>query len=342
MDRPPSTLPKATRLEDLARLAGVSISTVSRALNDSPTVSRRTKEHIWALARKVDYPFRRSMPAGPIGADATIALVVPQLQSRDQEKSDPFRSQLLEGITSAARERGCDILISHIAPQSYEDLSSALKTSRAEGVIFIGQSFLRVEFNQLAEEETRFVVWGAQFSEQNYCSVGSDNPEGGRRAAAHLLRLGRQRILFLGDTQAPEARQRHRGYREAHEAAGVPLDDNLTIPAHFEVESAEATIDSCIDSGLDFDGIFAASDLLAIGALRALIKSGRKVPEDVSVVGYDDIPFARLHRPALTTIRQDTGQAGRMLVSKLLDSRGGANRSERITTELIVRETCGG
>lgn len=340
-DDPPIPSAKVTRLEDLAEQAGVSISTVSRALNDHPAVNRRTKENIWALARKMDYPFRRYMPSGPIGADATIAVVVPPLQSRDTDGSDPFLFQLLASVSAAARERDCDVLLSHISPKNLDDLAAAMKTSRAEGVIFIGQSFLRAEFNQLARDESRFVVWGAQFSEQDYCSIGSDNPAGGRRATSHLIRLGRRNILFLGDLQAPEALQRHRGYLQAHEREGLSIDDELLVPAHFEVESAEVAIYNMIDSGKSFDGVVAASDLLAIGAIRALIRSGRRVPEDVSVVGYDDIPFARLFRPALTTIKQDTNKAGRLLVSKLLDGRGGAGRSERISTELIVRETCG-
>ena len=342
MDEPSSRRPKSTRLEDLAELAGVSISTVSRALNDSPAVNLRTKEHIWELARKMDYPFRRSMPAGPIGAQATIAVVVPMPQSRDNKGDDPFLAHLLGAITTAARERGCDVLYSHISPRNYDDLSTAMKANRADGVIFIGQSFLRAEFNRLVKEETRFVVWGAEFKEQNYCSIGSDNPAGGRRATSHLLRLGRRKIVFLGDIQAPEAAQRHRGYLQAHEREGVDVVDELLIPAHFEVESAEGAIENAIDAGLDFEGIVAASDLMAIGAMRALDRLGRKVPEDISVVGYDDIPIARLIKPALTTIRQETTLAGRKLVSKLLDGQAAIGRSERIPTDLIVRETCGG
>lgn len=336
------TRPRATRLEDLAERAGVSISTVSRALNDSPSVNRRTKERIWELARKLDYPFRRYMPAGPIGADATLAVVVPQPQSRNDISSDPFLSQLLGGILSAARERDCDVLISHVSAKGYDDLASAMKTSRADGVIFIGQSVLRAEFSRLAREESRFVVWGAAFSEQDYCSVGSDNPAGGRRATAHLMRLGRRRIAFLGDIHVPEAAQRHRGYLEAHERAGEAVDEALMIPAHFEVESAEAAIDGFLQSAIALDGIVAASDLLAMGAIRALIKARRSVPDDVSVVGYDNITVSRLYRPALTTIAQDTGVAARMLVSKLLDGGGRTSLSERIPTELIVRESCGG
>ncbi len=334
---------RTTRLEDLARMAGVSISTASRALNDSPAVNDRTKQAIWKLAREHDYPFRRYMPAGPIGAQGTIALVTPRPQGREGRLSDPFFLELLAGVGEAARERGCDLIMSHVSPTNLDDLTVAMTTSRADGVIFLGQSTLHGAFNRMAETESRFVVWGAELSDQNYCSVGSDNISGGRRATSHLARLGRRRIVFLGDLDPPEAMQRQRGYAEAMEAAGLGLDPDLVVPAHFEVESAEASVDSMLARGLDFDGIVAASDLIALGAVRSLLHHGRTVPGDVSVIGFDNVPFSRYSRPALSTIAQDTMKAGRLMVSKLLDSAGDrAGRSERVPTDLIVRETCGG
>ena len=334
---------RSTRLEDIAALAGVSISTASRALNDSPAVNARTKQAIWKLAREHDYPFRRYMPAGPIGASGTIALVTPRPQGREGRLRDPFFLELLAGVGEAARERGCDLVMSHVSPANIDDLNAAMTTSRADGVIFLGQSTLHSAFNRMAETDGRFVVWGAELPDQNYCSIGSDNINGGRRATAHLARLGRKRIVFLGDLEPPEAMQRQRGYAEACEAAGLGIDPDLIVPAHFEVESAEASVDSMIRRGLDFDGIVAASDLIALGAVRALLHAGRRVPEDVSVIGFDNVPFSRYSRPALSTIAQDTMKAGRLMVSKLLDHAGeGGGRSERIPTDLIVRETCGG
>jgi len=209
-------------------------------------------------------------------------------------------------------------------------------------VIFIGQSSLHHEFNALAARDNRFVVWGAEFPDAQYCAIGSDNVAGGRRATAHLARLGRQRILFLGDTEAPEAEQRLRGYKQALERADMAFDDGLILPAHFEVQSAETVIRSAIASGLAFDAVFAASDLIAIGAIRALMRSGVRVPEDVSVVGYDNIPAARLVTPQLTTIDQDANLAGRMLVSKLIDKGDGPAISQRLETSLLIRESCGG
>jgi len=334
---------RATRLEDLARLAGVSITTVSRALNDSPAVNPHTKRAIWKLAREHDYPFRGYMPAGPTMAAATIMIVVSRPQGRDPKLSDPFVLELVAGIGEAARARGCDFIVSHRTPGGLEDLTEVMETSRASGVIFLGQSSLHAAFNRLAQSESRFAVWGAQLPKQSYCSVGSDNLHGGKRATMHLARLGRRRIVFLGDTEAPESMQRRLGYLAGLQQAGLPADPKLTVPAHFEVEAAEASVDALIGRRVKFDGIVAASDLIAIGAIRSLLRAGLSVPGDVSVVGYDDLSFARFGRPSLTTVRQDTALAGRLLVSKLLNAeQGGELISERLPTDLLVRESCGG
>ncbi|MEL7109382.1 MAG: LacI family DNA-binding transcriptional regulator [Pseudomonadota bacterium] len=331
-----------TRLEDLAKLAGVSISTASRALNDSPAVNVRTKQKIWKLARELDYPFRAYMPAGPIGANATISIVVPRPQSREGRMADPFFFELLAGIGDAARERGCDILLSYIAPSSYDELATAMSTSRSDGVIFLGQSTLHEAFNRLSEVEDRFVVWGAALPEQAYCSVGSDNVAGGRRAASHLARLGRKKIIFLGDSDAPEAGQRMRGYREGLELSGLPYEDRLLVPAHFQVASARAVVEALIQEKADFDAIFAASDLIALGAMQAVRRAGMSVPEDIAIVGYDNVPFGVYSEVPLTTVDQDTSKAGRVLVSKLLDSSGQRGPDDdRIPAELIIRASCG-
>lgn len=312
-------------------------------MNDNPAINDRTKQLIWKLAREHDYPFRRDMPAGPLGATGTIALVVPRPHGRESQLDDPFFLELVAGISDAARDRGCDLLVSHFAPTHFDDLAAAMTTTRADGVIFLGQGSLHHAFNRLAKSDHRFAVWGAELPDQNYCSIGSDNILGGRRATLHLARLGRRRIVYLGDTDAHEIGQRLRGYVEAIDQAELPQDASLIVPAHFTVESAEASVDALLARGENIDGIVAASDLIALGAIRALLRAGLRVPEDVSVVGYDDVPFARYSRPALTTVSQDTARAGRLLVAKLLEGgRQGPPRSERLQSELTVRESCGG
>lgn len=328
-----------TTLEDLAKLADVSVATVSRALNDHPTISTRTKQRIWALAREHDYPFRHYMPASPIGAEGTIVIVTPFVHGRALPLSHPFFLELLANIGEAARARDCDFTVSHVAPAGYDDLVATVTTSRASGVIFLGQGTLHEAFNRLAATNARFAVWGAQLPGQDYCTIGSDNFQGGRRATLHLARLGRKRIMFLGGND-PEAQQRRKGYWEALSESGLEADPKLDIAAEFELESAEAAVGRLLRRGAAFDGIVAASDLIALGAMRALRRADLSVPRDVSVVGYDDMLLARLSTPALTTIRQDTAEAGRKLVSQILDPLTD-HRAELLPTELIVRESCG-
>jgi DNA-binding LacI/PurR family transcriptional regulator len=326
-------------LEKLAKLAKVSVSTVSRALNDHPSISSPVKKELWALARKHGYVFRRHMPASPIGAEGAITIVTPRVKGRPLPLSHPFFLELLASIGEAARDRGCDFTVSHLAPANYDDLVHATTTGRANGVIFLGQGILHDEFNRLAQTDARFVVWGAQFPGQRYCTIGTDNMLGGKRATQHLLKLGRKRIVFLGGSD-PEATQRHRGYTEALSDAKVKVDDALIGRVEFEEESAEAAIDSLLMRKIPFDGVVAASDLNALGAVRALHRAERVVPRDVSVVGYDNMLLSRLSTPTLSTVQQDIPKAGRLLVAKLLDWSGDA-RPEMLSTELIIRESCG-
>lgn len=335
-----STSNSRTTLEDLAKLAGVSVSTVSRALNDQPLISKKTKQRIWGLARDHNYAFRQSMPHAPIGAEGSIAIVTPYTRGQPLPLSHPFFLELLAGIGEAARSRSCDFTVSHVAPASYDDLLVATTTSRASGVIFLGQGALHQAFNKLADTNARFVVWGAHIPGQRYRSIGTDNFQGGRRAALHLARLGRRSIVFLGGHD-PEALQRKKGYLAALSESGIAADDRLIAQVEFELESAEAAVTRLIRKGVAIDGVVAASDLMALGAVRALRRDGRQVPKDVSVIGYDDMLLSRLSTPSLTTIRQDTFEAGRLLVSSILDPvRDG--ESAMLPSELVVRESCGG
>lgn len=332
---------KKVRLEDIAEEAGVSIATVSRALSDNPAVSDKTKRRVWDIARRQGYNIR-TLPGGGATADNLLSVIVPKPQGRDGWMLDPFFQGLLGGIGEAARSLRCDYVVSHADPQNYNDLSRLLDSSRASGIIFLGQSFLHERLNRLVGHPMKFIVWGGQLPGQDYASVGSNNLRGGEMATAHLARLGRRRIAFFGDTDAPEINQRYQGYRKALGRFDLDIDPNLVFPAHFEIESAANSMHALMSRGLKVDGVVCASDLIAIGVIRALHQQGRSVPQDVSVVGYDDIQLARYIEPPLTTIGQDLTLAGRLLVMKLLNASGpGDLRSERLPTELIQRESCG-
>lgn len=333
---------KKVRLEDIAKEAGVSIATVSRALADNPAVNDGTKRRIWDMARAQGYNMRGLPPLNGTAAKACVTIIIPQPQGRDGWLLDPFFQELLGGIGEAARAQQCDYLVSHSDPRNFDDLSRLLDSAQSETVIFVGQSFLHDRLNRLVGHPKKFIVWGGQLPGQLYCSVGSDNLRGGEKATAHLARLGRRRIAFFGDTDAPEVRQRYEGYKTALRNFDLEVNPDLLFPAHFEIESASNSMQALIARGTEFDGVVCASDLIAIGVIRALRKQGMSVPDDVSVVGYDDIQLSRYSQPPLTTIAQDLPMAGRLMLMKLLNAETPADlRSERLPTELIQRESCG-
>jgi len=334
---------RSLRLEDLARQAGVSVSTVSRALSGSGVVNAKTRRRIQELADAAQYdaPPRRVRLPGRDSAPL-VTVVMPPVHEGSQSV-DPFSLGLIGGISLAMRERGLDMAISHATPADWRGLAGFLDERRADGLIFLGQSQLHEGLNRLTREGRRFVVWGAVDADQAYCSIGSDNFRGGHRAAIHLARLGRRRIAFLGDVHTIELSQRHQGYVAALAEAGLEPDPRLHRRCRLVPDAAAEAVDDLVDQGVGFDAIVAVSDLVAIGAIRALNRRGLSVPRDVAVVGYDDIEIAAHTHPALTSIRQDTAKAGRLLVAKLLRLLAGDQASsERLTTDLIVRDSCGG
>ncbi len=333
---------RASRLQDIARQAGVSVSTVSRALSGSSAVNAETRRRIRELADAAQYdapPRRARQTTG--GNRPSVMVVMPPAHAGGQSV-DPFSLGLVGGISLAMRERGLDLTIGHATPVDQRGLADLLDGSQADGMIFLGQSQLHEALNRLFRDGRRFVVWGAVAPDQDYCSVGSDNVRGGYRAAHHLARLGRKRIAFLGDTHTIELSQRHDGYVNALREAGLTPDPSLHRRCRLVPDAAVEAVDDLLDQGVAFDAIVAVSDLVAIGAIRALNRRGLSVSHDVAVVGYDDIEIAAHAHPALTTIRQDTAKAGRLLVAKLLRLLAGDQAmSERLSTDLIVRESCG-
>ena len=194
----------------------------------------------------------------------------------------------------------------------------------------------------MLEQGSPFVRWGAVLPGQPGLSVGCDNVGGGRHAGAHLASIGRRRIAFLGDASShyPEFLERYEGCDAALREVGSAMDRALQVDALSSEEAGEAAARELLARGLPFDAVFAASDLIAIGAMRALVEHGLRVPEDVAVVGFDDIPAARIATPALTTVNQDTMRAGELLVAKLVALvEGEPAESERLPTSLTVRRS---
>jgi DNA-binding LacI/PurR family transcriptional regulator len=254
---------------------------------------------------------------------------------------------MLGSITRACARQGYDLLISF--QQLSNDWHADYQDShKADGLILLGYGdYLasRSNFERLVEQGTHFVRWGAVVEGQPGLSIGCDNVAGGRAATEHLLTLGRREIAFIGDVSphCPEFCDRYLGHVGALERAGIVVRGELQVDAADSTERVgHRAATELLNRGVRFDAIFAASDLLAIGAMRALSERGRRVPGDVSVVGFDDIPMASFVNPALTTVLQDTKQAGEVLVDALLRQiRGEPVASMMLPPRLIVRRSCG-
>jgi DNA-binding LacI/PurR family transcriptional regulator len=339
-DKPVAPKVDKLQMSDLARIAGVSVATVSRALNGSRLISPETRERIAELARSMNYTINVGAKNLRLRHNSTVAVIVPFDPATRQHLSDPFFLSMIGSVADALSARGLEMLLSRPDVGSLEQATQCVDAGRASGIVMIGQWHLHDHLNELARRGVPFVVWGARMPDQAYATVGGDNLRGGRLATEHLLAQGARRIAFLGDSGLPEIADRLRGYEQAHEAAGLKPVGRLRRDVPFVQERIVAAVEHLVESRARFDGLFAASDLMAMTAINALRRLGRRVPEDVLVVGYDDIQLAAFFHPALSTVRQPIDVAGEALVQSLLDQLEGRPAAPRgLATELVVRES---
>lgn len=307
---------------DIAALAGVSQPTVSRALRGDPSVSMSTRLRIEAIARQLNYTVDKNASALRRGQSKTLALLFFEDAVPDGGSINPFFLAMLGSILRACAARGYDLLTSfqQLSSDWHVDFEDSRK---ADGLILLGYgdyALYRGREEQLLRQGTHFVRWGAVAPDSAGRTVGIDNFRGGYEAGRHLIAAGRRRIAFIGDASDhyPEFLARYRGLAAALAEADLPPVDGLQVDALSRGEDGHDAIQTLIARGADFDAIFAASDLIAIGAMHALAEAGRSVPDDVAVIGFDDIPAAALSQPTLTTIAQDYRLAGEKLVETLI------------------------
>jgi DNA-binding LacI/PurR family transcriptional regulator len=329
---------------DIAFLAGVSQPTVSRALRGSPVVSLETRKRIEEIAKQLNYRVDKNASNLRSQHSNTLALLLFEDPTADNSQINPFFLSMLGSITRASASRGYDLLISFQQlsrdwTQDYED------SRKADGIILLGYGDYeeyRPRLDRLVQQGTHFVRWGPVTLDEPGVSIGSDNAQGGYDVTRHLLAQGRKHIAFLGHATShyPEFFDRYRGYERAMMEARVPTSSALQVDAINLEESGSQAVAELRSRGIQLDAIVAASDLIAIGALRTLQEAGVDVPRQVSVVGFDDIPAASLTTPPLTTVMQDTRRAGELLVETLLRQVAGETAANNvIPTKLIVRKS---
>lgn len=311
-------MPSRVQMADIARLAGVSVSTVSRALAGSTLVNEATRNRVAELARSLNYSINVGTQNLRLKQNRTISVIVPFDPETRQHLSDPFFLSLIGSLADALTDRGYEMLLSRVDASQLDRAAQPYDSGRAAGIVLIGQWRHHDQLNAMAVQGVPLVVWGAQLPGQAYVTVGSDNLQGGALATSHLAELGARRIAFFGDTGLPEIGLRHAGYLKALASAGLSADPALTRNAPFLSAAIEQEVELLLNEGTPFDAIFAASDLMAMTVISTLMRRGRRVPDDVLVIGYDDIELARHFHPPLSTVRQPIAEAGEALIDQLL------------------------
>jgi DNA-binding LacI/PurR family transcriptional regulator len=269
-----------------------------------------------------------------------IGVLIPLDHENGQQISDPFFITMLGLLTDALSTRGYDLLLSRVSPGDGTWLERYVDSGRVDGVIVIGQSGQSAVLDAMAARYRPLVVWGANQPGQVHCSVGTDNHRGGELAVEHLLARGARNIAFVGDPNFIEIGQRLEGCRAAMARAGL-ADRLCVVPASVVAEVAHRDIARSPDATLPDDlGIVAASDVIAVSALRVLADMGRAVPGDVRVIGYDGLAMGEHTVPRLSTIRQDLPRGAALLVEMLLRRIGGEDTpSVVMEPELVVRSS---
>ncbi|BDX06706.1 LacI family DNA-binding transcriptional regulator [Planctobacterium marinum] len=338
---------KATSF-DIAHKAGVSQSTVSRALRNSPLVSKETRDKIKAIARELNYKVDKNASNLRQQQSKTLALLLFEDPTSDDSMINPFFLSMLGSITRATANAGFDLLVSF--QQFSDDWHADFEdTHKADGIILLGYGdFLEYQdkLQALEEQNTHFVRWGAINESHPGVVIGSNNYQGGKNITRHLISLGHKEFVFIGgaDNNCPEFLERFNGFNDALKEAGL-LGENQRAK-HWDAISTEHSgynvAKALVESGAKVDAILCASDLIAIGVLTALKDSGISVPGDIAVAGYDNIPLAPFTNPPLSTVKQNTKLAGELLVDALVGQiEGQPVESHLIDAEVVIRHSCG-
>lgn len=341
MDRTNASRP---RLADVAAHAGVSKKTVSNVINDFPFVAEQTRERVRAAIHDLGYHPNLSARNLARGRTGAIALVIPHLDM-------PYFSELARHVVEAADQRSWVVLIEQTMrdPGHERRIVSGELSRRIDGLLFSPTVTSATALSKRVDT-TPMVLLGEAIRDRRFDHVSIDNVKASRAATRHLIELGRRRIAVIGDQPRRvlgPSRNRLEGYRWALADAGMPYDPDLVRRAGPYVgEVGAAAMEELLDLPERPDAVFCFSDWLALGALRAIHRRGLKVPDDIAVVGHDDIPYGRISTPSLTTLSPDKrsiADTALELLQRRVERRDNPSpRDVEISFELVIRESTAG
>ncbi len=327
-------------LEKVAQLAGVSRATASRVLTANPRVSDEARRAVERAAIRLGYVPNHAGRALATGRSDTVVLVV--FEPTNLLFGDPFFPRLIRGLGDILSGR--DMQLTLLAPQTDADverLERYVIAGHADGVLLVSLPSSHRLPRRLADRGIPVVIGGRPPEPERFTHVDVDNVAGAARAVAHLAAGGRRSIATItGRLDVPAGQDRLLGYRQGLEREGLSNDEGLIEAGDFTREGGAGAMGSLLRRRPKLDAVFVASDLMAAGALEALAEAGRRVPEDVAVVGYDDDPLAAALHPPLTSVRQPIEDMGREMARLILGAIHTPDQAPRkvlLTTRLEIR-----
>jgi LacI family transcriptional regulator len=333
---------QAPTLEKIATAAGVSRSTVSRVINDQPNVRPEVRQRVLQVVEEMGYHPNAAARSLVNRRSQTLGVVIPE--TINTVFVDPFFPNVLRGLANAANEHHYYLMLSMVSRPTDKDFyRRALRSQILDGVVVVSAPADDQLIPWLIRDHISFVSVGRYPYRPDASYVDADNVRGARMATKHLLQHGRQRIATVtGPINMIAGLDRRVGYQSALREAEVPLDEDLIVEGDFTENSGYTAMKRLLP--LEPDAVFVASDLMAVGVLRALHQAGRRVPDDVAVVGFDDAPIADFTDPPLTTVRQPVYELGIVAVElllRLLERETEGPLRTILPTELVIRASCG-
>ncbi|MBC9717015.1 LacI family DNA-binding transcriptional regulator [Streptomyces sp. TRM66268-LWL] len=325
-------------LEEVAARAGVGRGTVSRVINGSPRVSETTRAAVEAAVAELGYVPNTAARALAANRTDAIALVVPEPEGRFF--AEPYFSDIIHGVGVALADTEVQLLLTFASKdRERRRLAQYLAAQRVDGVLLVSVHANDPLPDLIDDLHIPAVVSGRRSATEPLASVDTDNFEGARAAIAHLVERGRTRIATItGILDVYGAQRRLDGYRAALSAAGIEEDEALVEPGDFSEEGGRRAMAELLRRRPDLDAVFAASDVMASGARQILREQGRRIPDDVSLVGFDDSAIARHMDPPLTSVRQPIEQMGREMTRLLLAEIAAIDAHRPQTSRLLSRE----